>query len=92
MAACNLSQRKVRREIAAQMRIMADRGFEPPRLALEMAAAWKKFRANLHLMRHDWGADTFFGQGAWRDENAWPWDQGRMDSLRNASVGAWRPN
>jgi hypothetical protein len=91
MRECGCSDGKVRRAIAAQMRLELDDGADLADVAHRMASAWRELRESLHLLRHGWGAVAFFGEGHWRDQGSWPWDQAKLQLQRQANVGVWRP-
>jgi Helix-turn-helix domain len=67
----------VRRAIAAR----ADKGDEPPAVALAMLAALKR-KDELGEQLRPCGLDRFLGDGMWRDEKRWPWDRDAQEAMR----------
>jgi hypothetical protein len=82
MQACGFTSRGIRRVIEAQMQQELDRGESAGQVGLRMIAAWKEFRANAHLLRYDWGASKFFGEGYWRNGDSWPWSEQALEKQR----------
>lgn len=93
MQACGFSQRRLRRVIGAQLQLELDRGWPPGQVSLRLIAAWKEFRVSAPLLRYDWGAGKFFGEGYWRNSDTWPWSERALEEQRlraSASVGVPR--
>jgi hypothetical protein len=94
MQGCGFAERRrsLRRLIEGQLQLECDKGKPAQTAALAMIAAWKRLRANAHLLRHDWGAAKFFGEGHWRDGSL-PFDEQKLQRLRseaNARIGLTR--
>lgn len=93
MQGCGFTKPSLKRAISAQLRQEWDAGGEEAaaRAAAAMIAAWRGLCENRHLLRYDWGAVKFFGEGHWRDREAWPWDSRALEAHRmraEARVGA----
>lgn len=87
MQGCGWTNDRLRKSIAAQLRLMADRGRAAPTVALAIIAAWKSLCRNRHLLRHDWGPRKFIDEGHWKPDDEWPWDRRAVEQEQQARVG-----
>ncbi|HVW78526.1 MAG TPA: hypothetical protein VHB45_13000 [Alloacidobacterium sp.] len=76
-------RRLLRDVIALEM----TKGQPPPTIALAMVAAWHRQIEMGPYLRVKLGIDKFFGDGYWKDEDRWFWDEQRLREARNARVG-----
>jgi hypothetical protein len=56
-------------------------------LAEQLIRAWRCFLEDSDLMRYPIEAKKFFGEGIWRDQRRWPWDQAKLEHSRRARTG-----
>ena len=55
--------------------------------ARTLIEAWKNYQNTGDLLKFLWGPVKFFGEGHWRSDAAWPFDQERLRRWREARVG-----
>ncbi len=79
-SALGIANRRKRSLLGRVIELEAEKGELPPTTALAMIAAAKRKAEMSHLLR-PCGLDKFFGEGIWRDERAWFWDN---DAVRDA--------
>ena len=93
MQGCGFTSRRLRPVLEAVVQLQADLGEHPATTALAMKAAWRKYVLQDTALRFKWGARKFFGEGYWKNETSWPWDNEVLKDKRNAmqaGVGSWR--
>ena len=92
MQACGFTARKLRRVLAAQMRLRCDVGETAATVAREMIAAWRRYAIEDRLAVR-FAPSVFFGDGYWLDDRRWHWRKDALDEdrmLKLASVGSYR--
>lgn len=90
---CTLVGKAISETIAAAIRTAlkhpdCDRG--AMELAHTMVRRWGEYQDAAAVLRYTVMAEKFFGQGLWRPDTAWPYDQQRLHNAREASLGARR--
>lgn len=85
LAVANRRKRKLLRDVIA---LEAEKGDPPPTIALRMIAAWRRQASSSHLLTAKYGLTKFFGEGIWRDENRWHWNEQLLREQAHARVGS----
>lgn len=85
-------RRRKRRMVHGAIARAAEKGELPATIALGMIAAVRKQAAEHEqgLLRGQYGLDKFLGDGIWREENRWLWDNDALRQRVHAAVGAYR--
>lgn len=52
-------------------------GVEWEIVANTMLDSWREFKTAAPKLEYVWGAEKFFGEGNWKDQQAWPWKPDR---------------
>lgn len=96
MSALGISNRRKRAPVRKAIELAAEKGELPATIALEIIAAVRR-QADLHargVLKFQYGLAKFLGDGFWRDENRWGWDNQGIREARmraEASVGTYAP-
>lgn len=69
--------------------LAAEKGDPPASVALAMIAAWNKQNREGALLHRRFGLRKFFGEGIWRDENRWLWNEELLRQRAGASAGSY---
>lgn len=94
MQACGFAatERKLKHHLRSVIEQECEKGEPEATTALAMIAAWRDYLVDADVMRFPWGVEKFFGRGYWRNRQAWPYDDAKMERARSASVGMYRPS
>lgn len=87
---CNalaIANRRRRRFLRDVIELEATKGDPPPTIALSMIAAWN-YQAQMGPYLRKTGLYKFFGDGYWKDQRRWFWDEQRLQDRARASVGS----
>lgn len=87
-SALGVANRRKRRLLADVIALEAEKGELPPTIALAMIAAWNAQAANSHRLRVKFGLVKFFGEGVWKDQRRWHWDEELLRRQAEARVGS----
>ena len=85
LAVTNRRKHKLLRDVIA---LEAEKGDLPATIALAMIAAWNAQAVNSPVLRVKFGMARFFGEGIWKDQRRWHWDEERLRQNGHASVGS----
>ena len=91
-SALGISNRRKRKPVRFAIELAMEKGEPAPTVALAVVAAVRR-QANLHarrLLKFQFGLQKFLGDGIWRDENRWAWDNQEAKLQAEASVGSGR--
>lgn len=80
--------RRLRWLLRGVVKLAMEKGEPAPTVALAMIAAWNRQAAMSHLLHRKYGLRKFFGEGIWRDENRWLWNEELLRERARASVGS----
>ena len=89
-SALGIANRRLRRLVRATIELEAEKGEPSPTTALAMIAAWNRQAAMGHLLHRKYGLRKFFGEGIWRNERRWLWNEELLRQQAQASVGQWK--
>jgi hypothetical protein len=86
----NLSEPRDRRRVRRAIALQAEKGDEPPTIALGMMAAFgRQSAARLRgELSASYGAVKFVCQGVWKDQGRWHWNEEVLRQRAQASVGS----
>ena len=65
------------------------RGDDPATQTDRMIEAWQEVRKNAHLLKWAPSPRKFYEFGTWSNADLWPWDEAKVERMRNARVGSW---
>lgn len=91
-SALGIANRRKRRLLRDVLELEAQKGDDLPTVALRMIAAWRKQADSGPMLSAKYGLAKFFGDGIWKDERRWHWNEDLLRKQSEAAVGTWRPN
>lgn len=84
---CGDISRRTLRAITQQLEIDVGRGRSPEDTAKAMKEAWEHLINFAHLLFYKPVPLAFYGNGMWRDDELWQWDQKKREQYRHATQG-----
>lgn len=87
-SALGIANRRKRRLLAQTIELEAEKGDAPATVALRMIEAWNAQAAQSPLLRAKFGLARFFGEGIWKDQRRWCWDEERLRLQAEARAGS----
>lgn len=85
LAIANRRKRRLLRDVIA---LEAEKGDAPATVALRMIAAWNAQAKRSEELRVKFGLVKFFGEGVWKDQRRWHWDEELLRQRAQAGVGS----
>lgn len=85
LAVANERKRKLFRRVIV---LEEEKGEPPPTTALAMIAAWRKQEDMSAFLAAKYGLEKFFGNGIWKRETRWHWNEELLRHRAQASVGS----
>lgn len=85
LAIANRRKRRLLRDVIA---LEAEKGDLPATVALRMIEAWKTQARRSDELRVKYGIGKFFGDGIWKDQNRWHFDENLLRLRAEARVGS----
>lgn len=89
---CSIVSKAVKRILAEVIKIELESGCEPENTCNDLVESWKAYNRSKPTLKYQWGAEKFFGEGYWKDRDAWPFDYERMRLEAEARVGTYTPH
>jgi hypothetical protein len=89
---CNalaIANGRKRRLFRQAIELERNKGEPPPTTALAMIAAWRKQEASSEQLSVKYGIEKFFGNGYWKRERSWHWNEELLRLRATASVGSY---
>jgi hypothetical protein len=87
LAIANRRRRRLLRDVIA---LEATKGDLPATIALRLIEAWNRYNAKSHLLTVKYGLAKFVGEGIWKDERRWHFNEELLRHQGAASVGSGR--
>lgn len=84
---CGDISRRTLRAITQQLEIDVGRGRSAEDTAKAMKEAWEHLINFAHLLFYKPVPLAFYGNGMWRDDELWQWDQKKREQYRHATQG-----
>lgn len=87
-SALAIANRRKRKLLWDVIVLEAEKGDPPATVALRMIQAWRVQAESSMVLRVKFGLAKFFGEGIWKDQRRWHWDEDLLRRQAEARVGS----